>query len=120
MNDATNRIARSVLQLTAAGGLTALAGVLANGLGPVASAGLLAGSALAVIVAQNLLEQKGVIKPLLKPTAVGEVVDDAGTVVGDVVATGKGLVEGVAGTLIDDVGTIVGAVGTKEEKEAGE
>lgn len=120
MNDTTGRIGRSVIQLVAAGGLTALVGVVSNGLGPVASAGLLAGSAFAVIVAQNLLEDHGLIRPLLKPSPVGQVVDDAGTVIGDVVATSKGLVEGVAGTLIDDVGTIVGAVGTKEEKGDGE
>lgn len=117
MNDATGRVARSLIQFLAGGGITVLVGLLANGLGPVAAAALLAFNTLAVTVAQNFAEQKGVIPAVLKPKPVGELVDSAGTVVGQVIGAATAEVEAVAGTVIDDVGDIIGAVGVKEEED---
>lgn len=115
MNDATGRVARSLLQFLAGGGITVLVGLMANGLGPVAAAALLAFNTLAVTVAQNFAEEKGVIPAVLKPKPVGELVDSTGTVVGQVVGAATAEVEAVAGTVIDEVGDIVGGVGPLEE-----
>lgn len=120
VNDTSGRIGRSVIQLVAAGGLTALVAAVADGLSPVGSAGLLAISALAVIVAQNLLEEKNVIPTILKPKPVGVVTDEIGEVVADVVAPAAGLVEAVTGTIIDETGEIVGAVATADGPEEGQ
>jgi hypothetical protein len=119
MNDSTGRMLRSALQFIAGGGITTVVALVADGLDPLAATLLLAGSTLAVIVAQNFLEERGSIPAILKPKPVGEVVDVAGDTVGAVVGMTTAAVEGVAGTIIDDVGEIVGAVGPNEE-ETGE
>lgn len=68
MNRTLSRLLRTLLQLVAAGGLTALVNAIADGLGPNAKAIVLAGSALVVVAAQNLLESAG---------AIGTVFEDA-------------------------------------------
>ncbi len=59
MNRTTSRGLRTLLQLVAAGGLTALVNAIAEGLTPNVKAIVLAGSALVVTLAQNLLETAG-------------------------------------------------------------
>lgn len=66
MNRALSRAARTLLQLVAAGGLTALINAAAEGLSPNAKAIVLAASTLAVAAAQNLLEGLGVVTPVLE------------------------------------------------------
>lgn len=117
MNDANARVVRSVLQFIAGGGLTALVAVLADGLSPASSAGLLAFNTLAVTMAQNFLEARGTIPSILKPKAAGVVVDKTGAVIADVVAPTVGAVEEVAGTVIDDLGEVVGGIGPRAEEE---
>lgn len=118
VNDTAGRIGRSVIQLIAGGGITTLVGLLANGLGPVAAAAVLAVSALAVITCQNLLEDAGKIPAVLKPRPAGVLVDKAGTVIGGVVGAAATEVNAVAGTIIDDVGDIVGGIGPLENDES--
>ncbi len=119
-SDATNRVLRSCLQLVAGGGLAALVAALADGVGPVAAATLALFNTLVVTTAQNWLEEAGYVKPLLKPKPAGELVDAAGTVVGQVVGATVGEVAAVAGTIIDDsTSEVLGAVGEKDE-EGGE
>lgn len=59
MNRTVSRGLRTLLQLVAAGGLTALINAVAEGLAPNVKAIVLACSALAVTLAQNLLETAG-------------------------------------------------------------
>lgn len=121
MNDSTGRMIRSALQFVAGGGLTLLIAAVGDGLGPVAAPALLAFNTLAVIVAQNFLEGRGILKPILKPAGLGpvvsEVVDKTGQVVGGVVGMTTELAETVAGVVIsDDTNEIVGAVGPKDDE----
>ena len=66
MNRTLSRGSRQVLQLIAAGGLTALVNAIADGMSGNAKAIVLAFSTLAVVVAQNLLEGAGVIGTVLE------------------------------------------------------
>jgi hypothetical protein len=66
MNRTVSRGLRTLLQLVAAGGLTALINAVAEGLPGNVKAIVLAVSALAVTVAQNLLEAHDVIAPVLE------------------------------------------------------
>lgn len=59
MNRTISRGLRTLLQLVAAGGLTALINAIADGLAPNAKAIVLACSALVVTLAQNTLEAHG-------------------------------------------------------------
>ncbi len=64
MNRALRRGIRTLLQLVAAGGLTAIIAALAD-LAPNAKALILAGGTLLVAVAQNLLEASGTVPEVL-------------------------------------------------------
>ncbi len=66
MNRTVSRGLRTLLQLIAAGGLTALVNGIADGLPGNVKAIVLAASALAVTLAQNLLESHGTIPPVLE------------------------------------------------------
>lgn len=66
MNRTLSRTLRTLVQLVAAGGLTALVNTIADGLTGNAKAIVLSVSALAVVVAQNLLEGAGVIGTVLE------------------------------------------------------
>jgi ABC-type proline/glycine betaine transport system permease subunit len=66
MNRTISRGLRTLLQLVAAGGLTALIVAIAEGLPPNVKAIVLAGSALAVTLAQNFLEAHGKLPTILE------------------------------------------------------
>jgi len=66
VNRAFSRAGRTLLQLVAAGGLTALVNVLVVGLSPQAAALVLGGVTLAVTFAQNLLEGLGAVPTVLE------------------------------------------------------
>lgn len=66
MNRALTRGLRTLLQLIAAGGLTAIVNAIADGLPSNIKAIVLAASALAITIAQNLLEGLGKFKPILE------------------------------------------------------
>jgi hypothetical protein len=116
-SDAAGRIARSVLQFVAGGGITLIISAIADGLSTVAAAILLAVNTLAVTIAQNLAEAKGVIRPLFKPVPVSELVDTTGAVVGEVTGMVPADIEEVTGTVFSDEGKVVGGVGPIDEEE---
>lgn len=66
MNEVFNRVVRTVLQLIAAGALTAAVNTWANGLDPAWIAVVLAGWQAVVTAAQNYLEEAKVIPAILK------------------------------------------------------
>ncbi len=63
------RALRTVLQLIAAGGLTALVNTLAGGLSPSVAALILMAWGVVVSFAQNYLEDKGAVPAILKDSA---------------------------------------------------
>jgi hypothetical protein len=65
MSDALRRAGRTLLQLIAAGGLTALIAALVDGLDTKAATLTLAGWTVFVTYVQNLLEDKGTLHPVL-------------------------------------------------------
>lgn len=67
MNRTLSRAARTILQLIAAGGLTALVVALADGLAPNTKAVVLAAATVAVTLAQNLLESAGTLPTVFEP-----------------------------------------------------
>ena len=68
MPDWLARIIRTALQIGAAGGFTALITEWAKLVPPQYAPMILAGSLILVSFSQNLLEDKGVVPALLKPT----------------------------------------------------
>lgn len=123
LNRALRKAVRTLLQMAAAGGLTALVDLAAHGLAPGAAAAILVVWGTLVAFLHNFLETQGLIPALLPAaglvtTSVGGLVaktvgtvdavtEGATHVVGDVVSTSGKVVGGVAGT----VGGLVGAVG---------
>lgn len=63
---AFKRAARTFLQLVAAGGLTAFVTTLTDGLAPETTAIVLAGNTVVVTYVQNLLEDLGWVRPIMK------------------------------------------------------
>lgn len=123
---------RSILQLVAGGGLTALVTILAHGLNPGTEGLIMAAFTALVAFLHNFLETGGTI-PTILPTpglvtttpstgvvaktvgTVDTVTAGAGQVVGDVVSTAGNVVGGVAGT----AGGLLGAVGGDVENLGG-
>lgn len=66
MNDAVKRALRTAGQLVASGGLTLLVDKFAGGLDPEVAVLVLAGWQVVVTYLHNLLEDKGVVPPVLK------------------------------------------------------
>lgn len=66
MKTAFKRAARTFLQLVAGGGLTALVTILTNGLDPQTTAAVLCINTVIVTYVQNLLEDFGWVKPIMK------------------------------------------------------
>lgn len=138
LNRGLRKLGRTVLQVIAAGGATALVDALANGLSPTARLAVATAWLLLVTFAQNTLETRGTI-PTIFPApgliveapgkavtktvgtvtdAVGKVggtvtavVTESGQVVGDVVDTAGDVVGDVTGMVGDAVGGVGGAVG---------
>lgn len=114
LHRAWRKAARTVLQMVAAGSLTAVVDLLAHGLSPARASALLAVWGVVVTFLHNYLETAGTI-PVLLPTpglvpsaapiatkAVGVVetsVDRVGDAVGDV----EGVVTDIAGDLLGEV-----------------
>jgi hypothetical protein len=67
MTDTVNRALRTLMQLIAGGGLTALVGMLLDGLSPEAAAFTTVITTFLVTFAQNWLEEHSVIPTVLKP-----------------------------------------------------
>lgn len=80
-SDTTSRVVRTIVQLIAGGGLTGVVSVLANGLGPSATATVMAVSTLLVTFCQNYAEDMGWIPRMMKPapTRAAEPVAEADT-----------------------------------------
>lgn len=68
MNDALKRAIRTLLQLIAAGGLTAVVNTFADGLTASQATLVLAGWGFFVSWAQNTLEDHGKVPAVLKPS----------------------------------------------------
>lgn len=102
---------RTLLQVVAAGGLTALVDALAEDLDPTAQLAIAAGWLLVVTFAQNTLETAGKL-PVLLPSP-GLVTDTAGGAVTTAVGTVDAVVEApgrVVGPVLDTAGRVVGGV----------
>jgi ABC-type proline/glycine betaine transport system permease subunit len=69
MNRTLSRVARTIAQLIAAGGLTALVVAITEGLSPNVKAVVLAGATVLVALCQNLLEGSGTIPTVFEPPA---------------------------------------------------
>lgn len=67
MSDTLNRTIRTILQVVASGGLTAMVATVADGLSPVVSALVLAVWMIVVTFAQNALEEKEIVPTFFKP-----------------------------------------------------
>lgn len=137
MNPALNRglkkAGRTIIQMVASGGMTALVNALAHGLDPTAQLAVAAAWMWLVTFLQNAGETKGII-PILLPTpglitkTAGGLVDTTvgvvdtvavggGQVVGDVIDTTGKVVGGIAGTA---TGLLKGVTGVVEDVETGE
>lgn len=66
MKTALYRATRTLLQLVAGGGLTALVTVVTDGLAPETTAIVMAANTVVVTYFQNLAEDLGWVKPILK------------------------------------------------------
>ena len=116
------KFGRDVLQVVAAGGATALVGVLTGHLNPEVAVMVAFGFKVFLVFAQNYLETSGKI-PVVLPSpglittttggvlgksvgTVDAVTGEAGTVVGEVVSTAGNVVGGVAGAAGDLVGGV--------------
>jgi hypothetical protein len=104
---------RTVIQLVAAGGLTAAVNQIADGLAPNTKVYVIAGWTVLLALAQNTLETAGKV-PVLLPTpglvpSVGKVAKNVGVVetavetVADEVAGVEGVVEDLGGNLLGEV-----------------
>lgn len=103
------KAARTVLQMAAAGSLTAIVAAVADGLNPTVAGVVLAGWGVLVTFLQNYLETAGTI-PTLLPTP--GLVPSAAPMVGHTVGTVE--------TEVDQVGDMVGEVSGTVESTGGE
>lgn len=120
LNRGLRKAARTLLQLAAAGGLTALVDLAAHGLAPEQAAAVMIVWGTLVAFLHNFLETKGVIGALL-PTpglvttapagAVGKVVGTVDTVAQRTATTAVSVVGDVVNTAGEVVGGVAGAAG---------
>lgn len=108
------KAARTLLQLAAAGGLTALVDLLAHGLAPGAAGAILVAWGTVVAFLHNFLETSGTIPVLLPtpgivPSAAPIVTQAAGTVDTAVDQVGKAVGD-ITGTVTDTAGKLLGEV----------
>jgi len=105
------KFGRDVLQVVAAGGATAVVGVLTGHLNPEVAVLVAFGFKVFVTFAQNTLETAGKI-PVVLPSP-GLVTTSAGGVASKVVGTVDAVTEGsaqVVGEVVNTAGQVVGAV----------